>query len=150
VRSAQPTRRPCGRAATSHRDWAAGLLVRTLLTDSELNWAGVPDLGPRAQAAGLAYRRLPIPDQGTPDISDAIELVQWCGEAAERGEAAVVTSMAGLGRSGTIAACSLVAAGMSPDAAIAAVRTARGPRALETVAQEDFLVTFAAAMRGRR
>ena len=121
-----------------------------LLTDSELSWAGVPNLGLRAQAAGLTYRRLPVPSQDTPDLADAIELVQWCREATERGEAVVVTSMGGLGRSGTVAACFLVAAGMPPDAAIAAVRTARGPRALETFAQEDFLLTFASATPGRR
>jgi protein-tyrosine phosphatase/nicotinamidase-related amidase len=120
-----------------------------LLTDSELNWAGVPDLGPRARAAGLAYHRLPIADGGTPDIADAIELVRWCAEATERGEAVVVTCMGGLGRSGTVAACFLVTAGMSADAAIAAVRTARGPRALETVAQEEFVVRFASVVRDR-
>jgi ADP-ribosyl-[dinitrogen reductase] hydrolase len=58
--------------------------------------------------------------------------------------------MGGLGRSGTIVACCLVAAGMSPEAVIAAVRTARGPRALETIAQEDLVVTFASATRRRR
>jgi nicotinamidase-related amidase/aminoglycoside phosphotransferase (APT) family kinase protein len=121
-----------------------------LMTVSELHWAGVPDLGLRAQAAGLTYRRLPVPDQGTPDVADAVDLVHWCREATERGEAVVVTCMGGLGRSGTIVACLLVDAGMSPDAAIAAVRTARGPRALETVAQEDFVVSFAAAVRRRR
>ena len=121
-----------------------------LLTDAELRWAGVPDLGPRAQAAGLTYRRFPIPDQGTPDVADAIDLVRWCREATERGEAVVVTCMGGLGRSGTVAACFLVTAGMSADTAIAAVRAARGPRALETAAQEDFVVTFAAATRRRR
>jgi protein-tyrosine phosphatase len=62
----------------------------------------------------------------------------------------VVTCMGGLGRSGTIVACCLVAAGMSPEAVIAAVRTARGPRALETIAQEDLVVTFASATRRRR
>jgi protein-tyrosine phosphatase/aminoglycoside phosphotransferase (APT) family kinase protein len=121
-----------------------------LMTDSELHWAGVPDLGPRAEATGLTYRRLPVPEQGTPLAADAIELVQWCREAMEQGEAVVLTSMGGLGRSGTIAACLLVATGMSPDAAIAAVRTARGPRALETIAQENFVRTFAAVTRGRR
>jgi protein-tyrosine phosphatase/nicotinamidase-related amidase/aminoglycoside phosphotransferase (APT) family kinase protein len=121
-----------------------------LLSDSELKWAGVPDLGSRAQAAGLTYHRLPVPDQGTPDIADAIELAQWCRDATEQGETVVVTCMGGLGRSGTVAACSLVAAGLSPDRAIAAVRTARGPRALETVRQEDFVLTFASAIRGRR
>jgi protein-tyrosine phosphatase len=50
--------------------------------------------------------------------------------------------MGGLGRSGTIAACCLVAAGMTPDAAIVAVRAARGPRALETAAQETFVASF--------
>jgi protein-tyrosine phosphatase/nicotinamidase-related amidase len=122
----------------------------SLLTDAELSWAGVPDLGPRAQAAGLTYRRLPIPDQGIPDVADAIDLVRWCREATEAGEAVVVTCMGGLGRSGTVAACFLVAAGISPDAAIAAVRVARGPRALETSAQEDFVVNFASAVQKRR
>jgi protein-tyrosine phosphatase len=121
----------------------------SLLTDSELGWAGVPDLGPRAQAAGLTYRRLPVPDQGAPDVSDAIDLVRWCREGTERGEAVVVTCMGGLGRSGTVAACFLVAGGMPAEAAIAAVRAARGPRALETITQEDFVVTFAAASQGR-
>jgi protein-tyrosine phosphatase/nicotinamidase-related amidase/aminoglycoside phosphotransferase (APT) family kinase protein len=120
-----------------------------LLTDSELGWAGVPDLGPRAQAAGFTYRRLPVPDQGAPDVSDAIDLVRWCREGTEQGEAVVVTCMGGLGRSGTVAACFLVAAGMPTEAAIAAVRAARGPRALETITQEDFVVMFASAIRGR-
>jgi nicotinamidase-related amidase/aminoglycoside phosphotransferase (APT) family kinase protein len=117
-----------------------------LLTDSELDWAGVSDLGQRAQEAGLDYRRLPIPGQGTPDVAEATELVHWCRDGTERGQAVVVTSMGGLGRSGTVAACFLVAAGISPEAAVAAVRTARGARALETAAQEDFVVRFAAGI----
>jgi protein-tyrosine phosphatase len=68
----------------------------------------------------------------------------------EGGEAVVVTSMAGLGRSATVAACALVAAGVAAPRAIAAVRSARGARALETAAQEEFVVAFAAALRGRR
>jgi nicotinamidase-related amidase len=113
-----------------------------LATDSELQWAGVPDLGPRAQGAGFTYRRLSIPDQGAPELGDALELVRWCRQAAQRDESVIITCMGGLGRSGTIAACVLVSQGLSPDAAIAAVRTARGPRALETIVQEDFVFTF--------
>jgi hypothetical protein len=124
--------------------------VLSLLTDSELDWAGVPDLGPRTHAAGLTYRRFPVPDQGIPEVADALELVRWCGEATERRETVVLTCMGGLGRSGTVAACFLVNAGMAPDAAIAAVRAARGARAIETIAQEDFIVTFAAATSGAR
>jgi protein-tyrosine phosphatase len=51
--------------------------------------------------------------------------------------------MGGLGRSGMIAACTLVDAGVAP-AAIVSVRAARGPRALETSGQEEFVSSFAA------
>ena len=98
---------------------------------------------------GLTYRRFPSPataHQG----ADALELVRWCREAAQRGQIVVVTCMGGLGRSGTLAACLLVSAGTAPEAAIAAVRAARGPRALETIAQEDFVVMFASAISGAR
>ena len=114
-----------------------------LSTDAELEWAGVSDLGCRARAVGLDYRSLAVPDQDTPEQSEALELVQWCREGTRRGESVVVTCMGGLGRSGTVAACCLVAAGMTPDAAIVAVRAARGPRALETVDQETFVAAFA-------
>ena len=36
-----------------------------LSTEAELEWSGVPDLGSRAEAIGLNYRWLPVPDQGT-------------------------------------------------------------------------------------
>jgi protein-tyrosine phosphatase len=92
---------------------------------------------------GLDYRSLAVPDQGTPEQSEAIDLVRWCREATQRGESVVVTCLGGLGRSGTVVACCLVAAGMTPDAAIVAVRAARGPRALETAGQERFVAAFA-------
>jgi nicotinamidase-related amidase len=117
-----------------------------LSTDAELEWAGVPDLGARARGVGLDYRGLAVPDQGTPERSEALELVRWCREATLRGELVVVTCMGGLGRSGTVAACCLVAAGMTPNPAIVAVRAARGPRALETSSQETFVATFASLL----
>jgi protein-tyrosine phosphatase len=115
-----------------------------LSTDAELDWAGVPELGSRADAFGLDYRWLPVPDQGTSTLSEAVDLVKWCRDGLNRGESVVVTCMGGLGRSGTIAACTLVDAGVSPKAAIASVRAARGPRALETSGQEEFVSRFAA------
>jgi protein-tyrosine phosphatase/nicotinamidase-related amidase len=117
-----------------------------LSTDFELEWAGVPELASQARAVGLDYRQLAVPDQGTPEQGEAIELVRWCREATLRGESVVVTCMGGLGRSGTVAACCLVAAGTAPNEAITAVRAARGPRALETVGQEAFVATFASTV----
>ena len=114
-----------------------------LSTDAELDWAGVPELGSRAEAFGLNYRWLPVPDQGTCSLSEAVDLVGWCRDGLKRGESVVVTCMGGLGRSGMIAACTLVGVGISPTAAIASVRAARGPRALETSGQEELVSRFA-------
>lgn len=114
-----------------------------LLTDAELAWAGVASLGTDVEAAGIEYRRSPIPDQGIPEMAEALDLVRWCRASLGRGERVVVSCMGGLGRSGTLAACVLVDAGASPEAAVALVRAARGPRAVETAAQEKFIYTFA-------
>ena len=65
------------------------------------------------------------------------------GDGLDRGESVVVTCMGGLGRSGMIAACTLVDAGVASAAAIASVRAARGPRAIETSGQEAFVSAFA-------
>ena len=48
-----------------------------------------------------------------------------------------------LGRTGTIAACSLVEAGLAAADAVAAVRRARGARAVETAGQEQFVIDHA-------
>jgi protein-tyrosine phosphatase len=98
----------------------------------------------RAEALGLTYRWLPVPDQGTCSLSEAVDLVRWCRDGLERGESVVVTCMGGLGRSGMITACTLVDLGLSPADAIASVRAARGPRALETSGQEALVSRFAA------
>jgi protein-tyrosine phosphatase/nicotinamidase-related amidase/aminoglycoside phosphotransferase (APT) family kinase protein len=121
-------------------------LLLCLVTDTELEWVGTGDLGLRVGQAGIAFKRLPIPDQGTPRMTEAIDLSDSCLAATGRGDTVVLTCMGGLGRSGTIAACCLVRAGLSPAEAIAAVRAARGPRALETIGQEDFVSAFASAI----
>jgi nicotinamidase-related amidase/aminoglycoside phosphotransferase (APT) family kinase protein len=71
--------------------------VLCLSTDAELEWAGVADLSARARAVGLDYRGLAVPDQGTPEQNEAVDLVRWCRGATRRGEAVVVTCLGGLG-----------------------------------------------------
>ncbi len=116
-----------------------------ILPDTELDWAGVGDLSGRARALGLDLLQVPVPDQGVPGIGTARELVRWCEEGVAAGERVVVFCMGGLGRSGTIAACFLVDRGLTPPEAISAVRRSRGPRAVETRAQEEFVAAYAAA-----
>jgi protein-tyrosine phosphatase len=119
------------------RAWGAGLVL-TLVEATELEQLGLPDLGDRVRAAGMAWLHLPIVDFGVPDA--AFEAAWASAGAVLRGRLREGRDIAlhcrgGLGRSGTIAARLLVELGAEPEAAIAAVRVAR-PGAIETPAQE--------------
>ena len=70
-----------------------------LSTDDELDWAGVRELGGRAEAFGLNYRWLPVPDQERTQ-SEAVDLVAWCRDGLNRGESVVVTCMGGSAAAG--------------------------------------------------
>jgi protein-tyrosine phosphatase/nicotinamidase-related amidase len=117
--------------------------ILSLLTEDEISWAGVGQAPGLANALGMEYRNHPLPDQGAPEMADAVSLVGWCLEAVRGGQNVVIHCMGGLGRAGTIAACLLVAQGASSGDAIASVRRARGPRAVETLVQEQFVERFA-------
>lgn len=140
----------CPGRADRRRDLAADLAVLSdsdrllcLLTDRELDWAGVPALLQAATEAGLAVHQHAIADQGVPDPAAFRETVDWVHAALDAGERVVVHCMGGLGRSGLLAACVLVDRGLSAEAAIAAVRRARDPRAVETTEQEAFVAAWA-------
>ena len=132
----------------SLRETGATVLV-SLTTQEELAWAGVPDLELRARAAGFETIALPIRDQEAPSDFAMHELTAAIREHLDAGRGVVVHCMGGLGRSGLVAACVLVDRGRSPSEALAAVREARGPRAVESVAQERALVTHARSWQER-
>lgn len=142
-----PGRRDRGRSLNDDldalRDDGVNVLV-TLVTTDELDWLGVSGLRDGCEARGIGHRALPIADQRAPGLEEATELVGWLLAELEAGRRVVLHCMAGLGRTGTVAACALVAQGLSPEAAITAVRGARSPRAIETAEQERFVARFAA------
>ncbi len=109
-------------------------VLLTLVTDRELEVAGLAHFADAVRAAGLRHLRLPIVDMGVPEPEPLAELVAELVEALDAGEHVVVHCLAGKGRSGTVAGCVLVARGHAPDAAVRRVRQAR-PGALETPAQ---------------
>lgn len=114
-----------------------------LLTTLEMEGVGVRDLKERAQEVGISYTHLSIQDYSIPTIDEVIELIGKIKLTQQRGETTVLHCMGGLGRSGLIAACLLVDAGLGAEVAIEEVRTARGPGAIETPEQEEFVATFA-------
>ncbi len=125
------------------RDVYGAKVLVTLLEAFEMRKLGIPELLPTARRLGLQTLWLPIPDVTAPtDLEGTTKLVEGIIKAMSEGETVVIHCRGGLGRSGTIAACCLVACGRAPEEAIELVRMAR-PGAVEVHDQEAFVGRFA-------
>lgn len=119
-----------------------GTHVVCLLTEEEMDWAGVSHLAAVAEKHGLRFHHVPILDQSVPTVPIMQSLVNEILRSCSTEAGVVLHCMGGLGRSGTVGACVLRSAGLAADAAIEAIRKARGPRAVETAVQETFVREF--------
>ena len=116
-----------------------------LLPDEELQRLGILDYRRAVVAAGMQPLHLPILDQGTLGPGGFDRMLDTVDQIRVRlsfGERIVVHCRGGLGRAGTVAACVLVADGMSSTEAMALVRRHRRG-AIETRGQEAFVRGFA-------
>lgn len=124
-------------------------LVLSLLTDKELEWAGVPNLIDAARARGIEILHAPVPDGAAPGVGAARESAKWLLDGLRAGSNAAIHCMGGLGRTGTLAACVLIECSVNAEDSIARVRQSRGIRAIETREQENFVREFAGVRGGR-
>jgi protein-tyrosine phosphatase len=124
---------------------AAGVECLVLLVeDAELSRWSDPAIVERGVAAGVTILRHPMPDGQPPaSMAEMATILTEVREGRRRGNVAVAC-MGGVGRTGTVAACALVAAGVPPAEAIRTVRAVRHPSAVETIEQERFVFAFAA------
>jgi len=121
-------------------EWGATGVV-TLNEVEELYDLGLENLGEELQSAGFWWRQLPIVDMNVPSASfeEAWRVEgQQINSSLAAGERIVIHCLAGLGRTGMIAARLLVDMGVPPETAIVDVRRVR-PRAIQTNAQEDYV-----------
>jgi hypothetical protein len=126
------------------RACGAAVLV-TLLERAEMSRIGLADLLDCARRSGFDCLWFPIPDGAPPsDLEATSLLVARVFERLAAGRTVIVHCHGGIGRSGTIAACVLVAAGAEPARAIDVVREARAGAATAP-GQEEFVHGFARA-----
>ena len=97
---------------------------------------------------GFNYLHLAIDDFTPPTVPQADEFVEFVREQQRQGRAVVAHCYAGVGRTGTMLGCYLVAEGRSGEAAIAEVKRVSGA-AVETGAQADFVRAYASHLQNR-
>jgi len=117
-------------------------LLCPLIEDHELIDMQIPGLVQAAEERGIVVARLPIPDGGTPLKADAEALVRMAASFVRAGKTVVFHCKGGLGRAGTLSACTALWFHNNATEAIQQVRAVR-PGAIENSAQERFICDFA-------
>ena len=130
------------------RSLGVGTLL-LLVEDHELARWGDPGIVERAGQAGITVRRHPTPDGGVVDSAETMAALLAELRVARADSDAAVACMGGVGRTGLVASCSLVEAGLPPAEAIRMIRRLRHPDAVETEVQRRFVEAYAAWFSGR-
>lgn len=115
-------------------------VVVSFLTPEEAAEFALETEGKVCEAHGIRFVSFPIPDQEVPVSKQAAaDLLRDLAKALAEGKTVAVHCRQSVGRSATIAAALLVAAGKEPRDAFERISAARGCKVPETVEQERWV-----------
>jgi protein-tyrosine phosphatase len=121
--------------------------VLSLLTPEEEQDLDLKREAHEAKARGMKFASLPIPDRQVPNSeSEVSATLDRLDADLSTGKNVVVHCRQGIGRTGLVAACLLVTKGLSPEAAVKALSSARGNPVPETAEQRLWIDHYAAVL----
>lgn len=124
--------------------------VLCLLEEEESITLGLANEQTACEAANMHYRQFAIPDFGVPEPDELYSLVAQLTDELKSGKHIVVHCRGGIGRTGLICCCILVATGLNAQSAMELVSQQRGCKVPETAAQTGMIEQFALVQQSTR
>lgn len=127
----------------SWRRAGVNTIFSLLMPEEEVD-LGIAGEAAAVKAHGLKFMSYPIPDRQVPDSeSDLAAAIQVFEDELASGSNVVLHCRQGIGRTGLVAACLLIAKGMDPETAVARLSAARGLEVPETPEQRLWIDRYA-------
>ena len=118
---------------------AGAEILVSMLAPSEAQELGLAGEAEAAEAAGISFTALPVPDRGTPAVAAFCALARRLADELGSGKHIVVHCRMGIGRSSMLAVAVLMARGSREDEAWVAVGKARGLDVPDTPQQKRWV-----------
>lgn len=117
-------------------------LVVSMLTPDESSALGLTGEEACCDQLGLEFLALPVADRTVPDLRAVQTLVSLIVQRLREGKGVAVHCRAGIGRSGLVVCCVLIALGARPEDAVGIVSDARGVPVPDTWDQRAFIMSY--------